>query len=153
MTLTWLVSLAIYGAIVGFANVPAMAWILLVPFAVRDVRADMRNRRMDKHARAIALLIDRTVTPADDSLEAAIDAGIAGSLMAQGPKKQGGGLSSAMVGVSMTEVHRAELKRRADARGMTTQEMMIELLSERLKLRGIELDHAIKADREEDDNL
>ena len=150
MTLTWLVSLVIYGAIVGFANVPTMAWILLVPFAVRDVRADMRNRRIDKHARAIALLIDRAVTPTDDSLEAAVDAGIAGSLMAQGPKKQSGGLSSAMVGVSMTEAHRAELKRRADARGMTTQEMMIELLAERLKLKGIGLERAEEAGDDDD---
>jgi hypothetical protein len=153
MTITWFIALVIYGLLAGFQNVSPVMWMLLLPFAVRDLRADQRNRRMDKHSRAIALLIDASVKPKDDTLEAAIDAGIVGSLIAHGPEKQKNGMSMAAVGIPMNDELRSELERRATASGKTIEEMMVELLSQRLRLRGIRFDHAFHVEAPDDDNL
>lgn len=42
MTAAWLIALLIYGAIVGFQQIPTIAWLLCVPFVVQDIH-DVRR--------------------------------------------------------------------------------------------------------------
>jgi hypothetical protein len=37
MTVIWLIILAVYGSSVGFNNIPALFWLLLIPMAVQDI--------------------------------------------------------------------------------------------------------------------
>jgi hypothetical protein len=43
MTVVWLIVLLIYGSVVGFGSIPALAWLLLIPMAVQDIYDHVRK--------------------------------------------------------------------------------------------------------------